>query len=151
MYIRVVASGKKNKHWTSWEHGVPSFMKASFTQYPEEDAFMKNRTPRIQDVRFCSKDGTSCIHGVPIKRAAWRINPSLLHCLNLFYWYISISVAKKEWRIAKDPSPSFTHPSLPFLPQNQWDIGSSEGVKDFFAFVKKIVLCKVSPCARDAE
>ena len=75
---------------------------------------------------------------VPIKRAAWRKNPSLLHYWTLSSWGISISVAKNEWRMLEDPSPSFTHPSLRFLPKNQQDRWPSEGVKDFFAFIKKI-------------
>ena len=126
-------SWKQNR--TPRMHGVRSCDKECPKSLDFGHSLLQDRTPWIQDVRFCSKDGTSCIHGVPIKRAAWRKNPSLLHCLNLFYWYISISVAKKEWRIAKDPSPSFTHPSLSFPSKNQKVIWPSEGVKDYFAFI----------------
>ena len=38
----------------------------------------------------------------------------------------------------KDPSLSFTHPSLLFLSQYQQDRWASEGVKDFSAFIEKL-------------
>ena len=73
---------------------------------------------------------------------AWRKNPSLLHCRFLYYWYINTSSNKLAWRMSKDPSPSFTHPSLRFLSMNQRDRGSSEGVKDFFKFIfEKSAIC----------